>query len=123
MRDAAISVKDRQDVERHFTGRSSVVREIYDRIHAASSKFGPVDEEPKKTSIHLVNRSAFAGIQTRRDSVVLTLKSTVDIDSGRMFRRERASANRWYLYLKLTSPDDVNGELVRWLETSYQLSS
>jgi hypothetical protein len=122
MRDAAISVKDRQDVERHFTGRSSVVREIYDRIHAASSKFGPVAEDPKKTSIHLVNRSAFAGIQTRRESIVLTLKSTLDIDSDRIFRRERASANRWYLYLKLTSPDDVDAEMIRWLETSYRLS-
>jgi hypothetical protein len=121
MRDRESTVTD-PTVAMHFINRSHEVRLVYDQILRGCKRFGPVIEDPKKTSIHLVNRSAFAGIQTRRESIVLTLKSTLDIDSDRIFRRERASANRWYLYLKLTSPDDVDAEMIRWLETSYRLS-
>ena len=112
----------RPTVAMHFASRSPEVREIYDRIIAEAKRFRPVVEDPKKTSIHLVNRTAFAGIQTRRDALVLTLKSTENIDSGRFAKREQASANRWYLDLKIVSPADIDDELLAWLEASYQLS-
>jgi hypothetical protein len=49
-------------VEQHFSGRADHVRRIYDTIVDASSKLGPVEQDPKKTSIHLNRRVAFAGI-------------------------------------------------------------
>ena len=106
----------------HFTNRSPAVREIYDRLLDASRRFGPLKEDPKKTSIHLVNRSAYAGVQNRRESMILTLKSTTDIDNKRIFRRLKASANRWYLEIKLTSPEQIDDELINWLEASYRIS-
>ena len=110
-------------VAMHFATRSPTVRQIYDQIIVESKRFGPVFEDPKKTSIHLVNRTAFAGIQTRRDALVLTLKSTENIDSDRFAKREQASANRWYLDLKILSPEEIDDELIEWLNASYQLSS
>lgn len=107
----------------HFVNRSPAVREIYDRIIAESKRFGPVTEDPKKTSIHLVNRTAFAGVQTRREALVLTLKSTENIDGGRIAKRERMSANRWYLDIKIVSTDEIDNELIEWLNASYRLSS
>ena len=56
-------------VEQHFDHRAPAVREIYETIVAASRKFGPVEEDPKKTSIHLNRESAFAGIRTRAGSL------------------------------------------------------
>ena len=35
-------------VEFHFTDKSPVVREIYNRLMNALRKFGPVTEEPRK---------------------------------------------------------------------------
>src|ERR1043166_9078445 len=95
-------------VDEHFTGRGPVVREIYDRILAASRKWGPVEEDPKKTSIHLNRSSAFAGIQTGKDHLVLTVKSRADILSPGVRKREQVSANRWYCYIKLTSADELD---------------
>jgi len=118
-----VTVITRPTVQAHFDGRSAIVREIYNRILKVSHNFGPVIEDPKKTSIHLNNRAAFAGIQTRRESLVLTLKSTENIDSDRFAKREQASANRWYLDLKILSPEEIDDELIEWLNASYQLSS
>src|SRR3954468_9464110 len=91
----------------HFTGKAPVVREIYDRLVAQAEQFGPVTQDPKKTSIHLSRKTAFAGVATRRDAIILTLKSASDIRSARIVRREQASANRWHLELKLTDPAQV----------------
>jgi hypothetical protein len=42
-------------ISQHFENKDPAVKAIYDRILKESRKFGAVTEEPKKTSIHLVN--------------------------------------------------------------------
>ena len=110
-------------VEQHFDGKSPHVREIYDRILAACGEFGYIAEDPKKTSIHLNRNSAFAGVKTQVNSVVLTVKSTEDIPSERVGNRLQASARRWYCYVKVSSPAEVDAELLGWLRNSYELSA
>jgi len=110
------------NVAAHFANRPPEVRAIYRRVLAAARKLGKVVEDPKKTSIHLVRKTAFAGVGTRRDALILTLKSTTDRKSARIVKHERPSANRWYLEVRLESVDDVDRELLDWLETSWNLS-
>lgn len=109
-------------IDEHFERKSQSVRKIYDTIVAAGRRFGPVEEDAKKTSIHLNRRSAFAGIQTRRDFLTLTVKAGSDINSPRISKRERASANRWHHEIRLSSVDEVDVELIGWLRDSYDIS-
>ncbi len=109
-------------VEQHFEGKDPMVRAIYDRLLAEIGKLGEFAEDPKKTSIHLNRRTAFAGVATRKSSLVLTLKSAQDLRSSRVKKHEQASANRWHLELLLTSPADVDAELVSWLQAAYEIS-
>jgi hypothetical protein len=109
-------------VAQHFTDRATTVRTTYAAIVKAARAFGPVREEPKKTSIHLVRKTAFAGVATRRAALILTLKSTSDIPSPRIRKRERASANRWHLEVELTTPREVDRELRDWLHRAYELA-
>lgn len=53
-------------VDEHFNVKQPVVREIYDKLVSAASLWGPVVDEPKKTSIHLNRRYAFAGVATAK---------------------------------------------------------
>ena len=114
--------KNGHSVKEHFADRAPSVKATYDAILRAAKKLGPVTEEAKKTSIHLVRKTAFAGIATRKSALILTLKSDSDLSSKRIHRRERASANRWHLELKLDSPETVDGELVTWLQRAYELA-
>jgi len=109
-------------VAAHFTGKDPVVRKIYDRLLDRAARFGPVTEDPKQTSIHLTRGTAFAGVATKRDGIVVTLKSTSDIRSARIVKRLRASANRWYFEVKLTSPAQVDRQVTGWLARSIELS-
>ena len=106
----------------HFENRPAVLRNAYDAVLAASRRFGPVKFEPKKTSIHLVRVSAFAGVAVRKATIVLTIKAAEDIRSSRIGKHERASANRWHLETRLKGPDDVDKELIGWLAAAYDLA-
>ena len=107
----------------HFTKSDPEVRQTYRRILETARACGPVAEESKKTSIHLVAKTAFAGVATRRTSLILTLKSAKDIRSPRIAKREQVSANRWYMEIRLTQPSDVDRQLMTWLNASYELAS
>jgi hypothetical protein len=109
-------------VSSHFKGKSPVVRGIYDRLLETARRFGPTIEDPKKTSIHLVNTTAFAGIATRKDWIVLTVKSDRQLASARIHKTEQTSARRFHHEIKLASPKDVDAELVGWLKSAYGLS-
>lgn len=109
-------------VEQHFEQREPEVKAIYGAILKAARKFGPVSEDPKKTSIHLVRKSAFAGVATRKSALVLTVKSDADIVNERIMKREQASAHRWHLEIKLDDPRQVDKELCDWLKKSYELA-
>lgn len=110
-------------VEQHFAKSRPEVRATYDRIVEITTRFGPIREEPKKTSIHLVNRTAFAGVATRRDSLILTVKAASDLDHPRIIKHERTSANRWHLDFRLEGPDQLDSELVSWLRDAFVLAA
>ena len=110
------------EVDRHFAGRSENVRSIYDAILKAANQFGDFVEDPKKTSIHLNRRSAFAGVRTQRDLLVLTVKASSDIEDPRISKKEQTSANRWHHEIKLSSPAEIDRRLLGWLRDSYDIS-
>ncbi len=109
-------------VSQHFENKDPVVKSIYDRIVKESRTFGAVIEEPKKTSIHLVNKSAFAGVATRKTALILNIKSAAPIKHARIAKSEQLSASRFHQEVKLTSPDDVDPVLVGWLREAYSIS-
>lgn len=122
MRDAVLEFKRKPNVDQHFDGRSPEVRLVYDAVVAAARNFGPVEEDPKKTSIHLNRKSAFAGIQTRREFLIFTVKSPVKVASDRITKQEQVSANRWHVEIKLHHAADVDAEITDWLRNGYEIS-
>ena len=110
-------------VDLHFAKSDPEVHKTYRRLVEAVRAFGPVVEESKKTSIHLLARTAFAGIATRRSSLILTLKSAKDIRSPRIEKREQVSAHRWHVEIRLGKPSDVDRQLTTWLNAAYALAS
>ena len=109
-------------IDDHFDGKLPSVRATYDRIVDVSRRFGDVVQEPKKTSIHLVAKSAFAGVVTRRDKLVLTIKSPVNVKSARVRKSGQLSANRWHFEVHLHAPADVDRDVKAWLRRAYEIA-
>ena len=112
----------RMSVASHFAGKDSTVRATYQRLIDVARTLGPVTEEAKKTSIHLVRHTAFAGVATRRSSLILTMKSATDVRSPRIEKREQTSANRWHIEVRLEKPANIDRQLTAWLTAAYELA-
>jgi hypothetical protein len=109
-------------LEEHFEGRSPETHLLYDRIMRLLESFGAVTAEPKKTCIHLVRRTALAGIRIRNNYVILEFKTDYPIDSPTLDKTEQLSKNRFHHTLKVASPDSLTEEVRGWLRDAYELS-
>jgi len=101
--------------------REPVVRANYDRFLDALGALGPYREEPKKTSIPLARGVGFAGVHPRKGSLVLTLRTDRPIANPRVVKTEQVSPNRYHNEVKLSSPDEVDAEVVGWLRDASTL--
>lgn len=109
-------------MDSHFSGKESSAREMYDHLLSALREFGQVIEEPKKTSIHLVNVSAFAGVQTRGTHILLNIKADHKIESPRIHKADQVSASRFHHRVKISNLSEIDNELIGWLHEAYVLS-
>jgi hypothetical protein len=106
-----------------FARSDPVAARIYRCLLGALAPYGPIRVEPKRTCLHLCGaRSAFAGVHPRRAGVLLTIRSTAPIDSPRVRKSERVSANRAHNDLVLTDPAEVDEELAAWLGEGLKLA-
>jgi hypothetical protein len=75
-----------------------------------------------KGSIHLVHQSAFCGVHPKKSYLNLNIKSNQSIESPRITKTEQISKNRFHQVVKLETVDEVDGELLAWLQAGYELS-
>lgn len=109
-------------VSDHFVNKSPSVRALYDQLVSLLRTFGPIEEDPKKTSIHLNRNSALAGVETRKEYLLLNIKSDHAIQSPRVEKAEQVSSKRFHHKVKISSPRDFDEELKSWLKEAYLLS-
>src|SRR5215211_7670521 len=95
-------------VSDHFVNKDPSVRALYDQLVALLRTLGAVQEDPKKTSIHLNRKSALAGVETRKDCLLLNIKSDHQIKSPRIEKAEQISAKRFHHKMRISSPMDFD---------------
>jgi hypothetical protein len=113
---------DTYSVNDHFVNKDPSVRMLYDQLVSLLRTFGLVEEDPKKTSIHLNRKSALAGVETRKSYLLLNIKSDHQIKSPRIEKAEQVSSKRFHHKVRITSPEDIDQELATWLKEAYLLS-
>ena len=109
-------------VNDHFVNKDPAVRALYDQLVVLLKTFGSIEEDPKKTSIHMNRNSALAGVETRKDYLLLNIKSNHPIKNPRVVKAEQVSAKRFHHKVRISSPSDFDEELKTWLEEAYILS-
>lgn len=111
------------EVQNALTSPSPASLELYMKLLTSLKPLGPFQEEIKKASIHLVVRSAFAGVRLRRDYLLLTIKVQEPLESPRILKIEQVSKSRWHCELKISDAKEIDRELSGWLRQAYELCS
>ena len=97
------------------------VNALYKKLLDDLKSFGKVGVEEKKTSIHLTNRAAFAGVHPRKEYFILNIVSETPIESPRIKKTEQVSKSRFHNEMSIERAEDIDSELIGWLKNAYEL--
>lgn len=79
--------------------------------------------DPKGTCLHLNRRTAFAGLHPRKTALLLNLRSAAPIESPRIRKVERVSANRYHNELLIEADAQIDDELLGWIAAAHALAA
>lgn len=74
------------------------------------------------SSFHVARGRAFLGIHPRRGGILVNIVLTRELESPRIHRAERVSANRWHNELILRESAEIDAELFAWIREGYAQS-
>jgi hypothetical protein len=87
-------------------------RKIYEAILVATSRFGDVKVEERKSSVHLVTTTGCADVHPRKGAVLLNIRTDALIKSERIRTLEQVSGRRFHNEMLIDTPAGVYPELM-----------
>jgi hypothetical protein len=108
-------------LDEHFVGPDPHVVDIFERLLGAAEKSGPVTVVPEKTRIAFQVRMSFAAFTLRRHWVDGHVVLARRLESPRFRRIDVISPLNKVHVFRIHQPDEVDGEVERWLEEAYSV--
>jgi len=105
-----------------FQGKTESVRDLYQLLLGELKKLGPIRVTLKAISISLENRRTFASALIRYRSIKLVLRTNHKIDSPRIRSTVHVPKTSYDHTIFIESKNDIDEELMKWLEDAYQAS-
>ena len=105
-----------------YSGAKAELRPIHDKLMAQIDKFGPFEVAPKKTYVSLRRKKQFAMIgpaTNTRVEVGLNMKGITP--GGRL--EQLPPGGMCQYRVKLTSPEEVDAEVIGWIRRAYDTSA
>lgn len=102
---------------------NTISNKLYSSLLEELKKIGEFDVEVKKTSLHIIHGRAFLGVHPRKDGLLLNIVTSEPLKSGRLKKVEQVSANRYHNELVIGSVDEIDPELLSWINNSYSLTT
>jgi hypothetical protein len=110
-------------VDQHFAGVDPAVRKTYDTPIGRLKELGPLRVEAVKSSINLASKYHFRAVSVRPDHLRLGFILDREIEHQRIIRTETVGSNRVGHHVMLSTPEDVNSQLMEWLSRAYRLQA
>jgi hypothetical protein len=104
--------------------KTPMTRELYDCLLEQVRNLGPIFEEAKKTSAHIVAGSgAFLGLHPRVNGLLVNIVLDHGLANERVVRCEQVSKSRFHNEVRISGPDDIDDELMGWVKEAYHLKA
>jgi len=114
---------DQDLVKAQYTGPKAGLKSVYDALLNDVSKFGSdVEIAPKKSYVSLRRNKQFAIVQPSTSSRIDLGLNLKGIDATERLEGGKVFSGMCTHKVRLSSPDDVDKEVINWLKRAYDQS-
>ena len=107
----------------HFAGRDPLVVATFRRLVTAARRSGPVKVLPEKTRVAFQVRMSYAAFTLRRHWIDGHVVLARRLESPRFRRIDFYSPLNQVHVFRLERPEEVDGEVERWLAEAYEVGA
>lgn len=109
--------------EEHLENKDSSIKELYfELLNIIKKEIGTYNIDSVECCIHLVQQSTFAAIKVQKSNLKVSFVSKEAINSKRIIKQEIYSTNRTNNTLKVSKIEEIDKELISWLQVAYDLT-
>ena len=113
----------RSRVENHFEFKNFRLSQTFEVLLAKLRNLGPLRIDAVRSSINLISKYHFGGVQVHRDHLTIGFLSQRTINDKRIQKAEKVGTQKFIHFVKIRTPDEVDKKLVKWLANAYHLQS
>jgi predicted DNA-binding protein (MmcQ/YjbR family) len=107
-------------VEGFLEGKGSRARQLFDRFEELIAACGPYEVAPAKTRVAFMGRVRFAGVQSVSDrGMTIAFALTSPLRHPRIRKVERIVPGWYGHWMRVTSPEELDDQVLGWLRESY----
>ena len=107
-------------LDSHLERASPDAKATFAALRDALASIGPHAVVPVKTMILLRGAANFGNVVVRRDGINLEFVLRRALTDTRILKRQPLGPGRYTHHIRLSSPADVDGQVVGWLRESHQ---
>ena len=109
--------------EDHFTDKTALVKQLYDNLVIQLSVFGKFNINAVQNAIIFSSKSTFLAVKPKKNWLDLEFLLSEEIDEFPVHKVVKISKNRYAHFVRLSRTDEIDGQLLSWLENSFKLIS
>jgi hypothetical protein len=106
-------------LEEYFSTGPQWERPIFEAVVSHLEALGPMHVEPVSVGIFIKSSGGFVELRPMSKWVALSFPLTRRIDHPKIARKPVVSGGRFYHFINLRQPADVDDQLRDWLTESY----
>lgn len=108
-------------LELHFKDKDAS-KTLYKKLCTEIGKeVGPFKVDSLECCIHLVSTSAFAAVKILQHKLQIDFSLNHEIKNKRFIKSLKMSENRYLYLLEITKEEEINDELLNWLQEAKKL--
>ncbi len=109
----------RYTLDYHFKNRKEM-KKLFEELIKKLSKHLHFKFKIGKSYIGLINKLVFAAVHVRAKKLIFEFTSRKEFKSPRIIKSVRFQKERWAQYVEIKNKKDIDKELIKWAEFSYE---
>jgi hypothetical protein len=106
-------------LEEYFSTGPPFERPVFEAVHSFLCELGPIHVEAVQVGIFLKKAGTFVELRTMTRWVACSFGLSRRLEHPKLSRKPAAAGARWWHWVNLAAPEDLDATLKDWLAESY----